>query len=247
MRPKRGRITPADRVGFRRWLGQFDGEVEVVLEGCTGWRFVAEECAAAGVKVHVADPAEVAARRSSKRRAKTDRIDAHQLRQLLEKGEVPESWIPPRVVLEVRERVRLYLDLLEDKQAWQHRIHATLFQHGVPKVEGKLLTGGRAERGRDDPDLSEAGRDAVDTALRVIAALDADLTRIRAELTASAGDTPAPESSPTSTVWARCWPPRSGRNSATPAGSPPPGTRSATPGWTSPSTTPTANTRAARR
>src|SRR4051794_24794419 len=69
-----------------------------------------------------------------------------------------------------------YLDLLEDKAAWQHRIHATLFQHGVPKVEGTLLTGGRAEHGRDDPDLSDAGRDAVDTALRVIAALDADLT-----------------------------------------------------------------------
>jgi transposase len=45
---ERGRITPADRVGFREWLGQFDGEVEVVLEGCTGWRFIAEECAAPG-------------------------------------------------------------------------------------------------------------------------------------------------------------------------------------------------------
>src|SRR3954451_3114340 len=45
---KRGRITPADRVGFRRWLGQFDGEVEVVLEGCTGWRVVGEGGAAAG-------------------------------------------------------------------------------------------------------------------------------------------------------------------------------------------------------
>jgi transposase len=42
-------------------MGQFDGEVEVVLEGCTGWRFIAEECAAAGAKVHVADPAEVTA------------------------------------------------------------------------------------------------------------------------------------------------------------------------------------------
>ena len=27
------------------------------------------------------------------------------------------------------------VDLLEDKQAWQHRIHATLFHHGVPKVD----------------------------------------------------------------------------------------------------------------
>src|SRR4029078_7154600 len=55
---KRGRITPADRVGFRRWLGQFDGEMEVVLEGCTGWRVIAEECAAAGVKGHVEGPRE---------------------------------------------------------------------------------------------------------------------------------------------------------------------------------------------
>jgi transposase len=189
---KRGRITPADRVGFRKWLGQFDGEVEVVLEGCTGWRFIVEECAAAGAKVHVADPAEVAGRRSSKRRAKTDPIDARQLRQLLERGEVPESWKPPKVVLEVRERVRLYQDLLEDNQAWQHRIHATLFQHGVPKVDGKLLAGGRAEHGRDDPDLSDAGREAVDTALRIIAALDADLTRIRAELIAFGRRHPGP-------------------------------------------------------
>ena len=103
-----GQIRPATRKTLRSWLAEHcpDGDAEFALEGCTGWRFIAEECAAAGVKVHVADPAEVATRRSSKRRAKTDRIDAHQLRQLLESGEVPESWIPPHVVLEVRERVR---------------------------------------------------------------------------------------------------------------------------------------------
>jgi hypothetical protein len=63
----RGRISPADRVGFRKWLGQFDGKkVELVVEGCTGWRFIAEECAAASVEVHVADPAEAAGARSRK-------------------------------------------------------------------------------------------------------------------------------------------------------------------------------------
>jgi hypothetical protein len=71
-------------------------------------------------------------------------------------------------VLEVREWVRLYLDLLATKQAEQ-QIHATLFQHGVPKVAGRLLARARADRGRDDPDLSDAGREAVDTELRVIA------------------------------------------------------------------------------
>src|SRR6266480_2371534 len=46
----RGRVSPADRVGFRKWLGQFgEDKVELVVEGCTCWRFIAEECQAAGV------------------------------------------------------------------------------------------------------------------------------------------------------------------------------------------------------
>jgi len=44
-----GRIEPATRVEFRKWLGRFD-DVEAVFatEGCTGWRFVVEELEAAG-------------------------------------------------------------------------------------------------------------------------------------------------------------------------------------------------------
>jgi transposase len=58
---RRGRLSPATRESFRRWLGQFDDRpVELVVEGCTGWRFIAEECRAAGAVVHVADPAEAA-------------------------------------------------------------------------------------------------------------------------------------------------------------------------------------------
>lgn len=63
----RGRISPADRVGLRKWLAQFEGKpVELVVEGCTGWRFVAEECQAAGATVHVADPAEAAGPRTER-------------------------------------------------------------------------------------------------------------------------------------------------------------------------------------
>ena len=143
--------APADRVGFRKWLGQFgDKQVELVVGGCTGWRFVAEECQAAGVLVHVADPAEAAGARSRKQRAELDRIDARKLREQLEKGEVHDSWVAPRHVLEIREKVRLYLDLLEAKQAWQHRIHATFFQHGVPKSSGRLLSGDQVAVGKGD-------------------------------------------------------------------------------------------------
>jgi hypothetical protein len=39
-----GRVRPADRQSFRRFLRQFEGElVEAALEATTGWRFIVEE------------------------------------------------------------------------------------------------------------------------------------------------------------------------------------------------------------
>ena len=46
-----------------------------------------------------AEPADTAAARGPKRRAKTDRTDARHLRELLAAGRLPESWIPPEQVL----------------------------------------------------------------------------------------------------------------------------------------------------
>jgi hypothetical protein len=42
------------------------------LEATTGWRFVTEELHRVGAVVHLAEPAETAARRGNKRRAKSD-------------------------------------------------------------------------------------------------------------------------------------------------------------------------------
>lgn len=186
----RGRISPAHRETVRRWLKQFDGKpTDIVVEGCTGWRFIVEECQAAGVTAHVADPAEASnLMHGRKRRAKTDRIDAEGLRMLLEQHRVPESWIPPRQVLEVRTKVRLYHDLMNDRDAWQHRIQATLFHQGAV-AQSKLLTGDRSRLSASTA-LSPAGKDVIQSILRVIDALDTEVTRLRAELVGFAGKQP---------------------------------------------------------
>src|SRR5262249_53489098 len=58
----RGRIRPADRAGFRRWLECWrGGEIEAALEATTGWRFMVEELRASGAEVHLAEPAETSA------------------------------------------------------------------------------------------------------------------------------------------------------------------------------------------
>ncbi len=68
-----GQIRPATRTTLRAWLAEHcaDGDAEFALEGCTGWRYVSEELAAADVGVHLGDPAEIATLRGPKKRAKT--------------------------------------------------------------------------------------------------------------------------------------------------------------------------------
>jgi transposase len=70
----RGQVRPATRTVLRDWLGErFAGrsDVEFAVEGCTGWRFVTEELARAGVRAHLAEPADTATLRGRKKRAKT--------------------------------------------------------------------------------------------------------------------------------------------------------------------------------
>ena len=76
---RRGQVSPADRAHLRAWLARFHGrdDVAFALEGCTGWRYVAEELAAAGVAAHVAEPADTAFARGRKRHAETDPLTDH--------------------------------------------------------------------------------------------------------------------------------------------------------------------------
>jgi transposase len=186
----RGKLSPANRETFRRWLGQFSGQqTDLVVEGCTGWRFIVEECRAVGVTPHLADPAEASIRiHGVKRRAKTDKVDAKGLRELGEQNRVPESWIPPAQVLEIRATVRLYHDLMTERAAWLHRIHATLFHQGA--VAQKQLLRGDRDRLHDTELLTPAGKDAVKTILRVIDTLDGEINRLRQQLTSFAARQP---------------------------------------------------------
>ncbi len=177
-----GQIQPATRKTLRHWLSEHcaNGDAEFAVDGCTGWRYVAEELAAVGATAHLADPAETAALRGPKRRAKTDRADARLLRTLLWGGRLPESWIPPAHVLEVRSVARLYCALMEERRAWQQRIHAVLFHHGCPPITALLTEAGRD--GLATAELSPAGRQFVDTALRRVDELTDEIEPLRTQL-----------------------------------------------------------------
>jgi hypothetical protein len=103
-----GRVRPCNRHALKR-VSRKLRRVPLVaaVEAMTGWRFVVEELERVGAEVHLAEPAEVSTRRDTKRRAKTDRLDARLLRELLTERRLPEARIPPSHLLDLRAQVRL--------------------------------------------------------------------------------------------------------------------------------------------
>jgi len=120
------------------------------------------------------------ARRGPKRRAKTDRADARLLRDLLLAGNLPESWIPPDHLADLRTTVRLRRALVAEKSMWLRRMHAQLFHHGLP-VPPALQT----RAGRDyleKATLPPAARQVLDIGRLLLERLDEQLEMLDAEL-----------------------------------------------------------------
>ena len=87
---------------------------KVVLEAAYGWYWAADALAGAGAEVHLAHPLGVKA--FTYRRVKNDEKDAADLADLLRMGRLPEAWIAPAEVRELRELTR-YRILCRDRHS----------------------------------------------------------------------------------------------------------------------------------
>ena len=178
---KTGQIRPATREHFREWLSRFEGkEAAFALEATTGWRFVVEEIERAGFEAHLAEPAETRTLRGKKKRAKTDRLDARHLRDLLTQGRLPESWTPPAHIQDLRTLVRMRKNLVDERTAFLQRIHAQLFHHGHPQERNLLAKDRRARL--EELELPEAARKSIDLCLRMIDHINEELKPIEEEI-----------------------------------------------------------------
>ena len=137
-----------------------------------------------GAVVHLAEPAETAGLRGPKKRAKGDRADARHLRELLMVGRLPESWIAPDHILDLRGRVRLRHTLSEQRSEWQQRIQATLYHHGCPQRRSLLIGDGREWLAAQP--LPQTAREQVTVALAMIDALEVQIAPLDKELRAYA-------------------------------------------------------------
>ena len=114
--------------------------------------------------------------------------DARHLRELLLIGRLPESWIPPAHILDLRARVRTRHLLSHQRTEWQQRMHSVLYHHGFPQ-QRNLLTAAK----RDwlaGLALPAAAREQLTIALSVIDALELKLVPFDQDLRAHARKQP---------------------------------------------------------
>lgn len=102
---------------------------KVVLEATYGWYWAADILAEAGAQVHLAHPLGVKA--FTYRRVKNDERDAADLADLLRMGRLPEAWIAPHEIRELRELTRYRAKLVGKRTGYKDMVHAVLAKLGI--------------------------------------------------------------------------------------------------------------------
>ena len=180
--------VPPDRDGLVKLGGRLgDAPVLAVIESMSGARFVHDQLELAGWDVRIADA--VKARGLAPLACKTDTIDCWVLAELARLGLIPEIWLPDPAVRAERERARFRQHLVKHRSALKNRVHAILFQHGVPNPSSDLFgVGGRRLLTRLC--LPEPWASTVQASLSLIDSLDEQITACERELRTLGADHP---------------------------------------------------------
>ena len=118
-----------DPVALGLQIAKAGSDPDVVLEATYGWYWAVDVLQAAGASVHLAHPLGV--KGFAYRRVKNDVRDAADLADLLRMGRLPQAWIAPPAVRQLREAVRHRAKLVALRSGLKAQVHAVLAKQGV--------------------------------------------------------------------------------------------------------------------
>jgi transposase len=169
-----------DRDTFLELLGDPQAsDTHVALEATYGWEWLAELLEEAGYDLHLAHP--LRTRAIAAARVKTDAIDAKTLAHLLRTGFLPEAYIAPRELRDLRELLRHRATLTRMRSAVKNRVHAILAKHGITNEHSDLFgKGGRAFL--EHLELRDAPRRRLDSLMSLICDFDREIDATTQEI-----------------------------------------------------------------
>jgi transposase len=117
-----------DPVALSLELAKAGPDPEVALEATYGWYWAADLLQADGANVHLVHPLGL---HWDARRVKNDERDATELAHRLRRGDLPEAWIAPAEVRELRELIRYRAKLAALRTSAKAQIHAVMAKLGI--------------------------------------------------------------------------------------------------------------------
>jgi transposase len=182
-----GRVRPARRIGTAPVeLEAFAASLapgDVVTLEATGNAAAIARILAPHARVVLANPK--ATKAATRLRAKTDRIDARTLAQLLASGFLPDVWMPDETTAALRRQVSRRAHLVKQRTKAKNQVHAALIRNLVGRPPASDLFGRRGRAWLAGVELPADERDGVEASLRVIDFLDAEVARLDAILAAA--------------------------------------------------------------
>jgi transposase len=119
-------------------VAEAGAQAEVVIEATYGWYWIVDLLQANGHRVHLADPQGL---NWGQRRVKNDERDAIDLADMLRLGRLPEAWIAPPAVRQLRELVRYRAKLVELRSGLKAQVHAVMAKEGVLPMVADMFCG----------------------------------------------------------------------------------------------------------
>jgi transposase len=161
-----------DPVALALEIAKAGPDPEVVLEATYGWYWAADVLQAAGATVHLAHPLGV--KGFSYRRVKNDVRDAGDLADLLRMGRLPEAYLAPAPVRELREVVRHRAKCVALRSGLKAEVHAVLAKQGL-HLQTSDIFGIRGRQLLAQAPLDGPFRERVNAVMRLIDAYDVEI------------------------------------------------------------------------
>jgi transposase len=159
-------------------IADADPNPEVVIEATYGWYWIVDLLQEQGATVHLANPSGL---NWGQRRVKNDERDAVDLIDMLRLGRLPEAWIAPPAVRELRELVRYRAKLVALRSGLKAQVHAVMAKEGVlPDVTDMFGPTGSAQL--DALELADAYAMRVRSLRSLIEVYDREVSMLEAQI-----------------------------------------------------------------
>jgi len=167
-------------------LGALPPGTPVAFEAAYGWGWLVELLEELGLEPHLVHPSRCKAIASA--RLKNDKVDAATLAQLLRADLLPEAWIAPQQVRDLRALLRHRAALVQLSTSLKNRVHAVLADRGIPEPSSLWTGPGRAWlAGLELPPIPRA---IINDCCGLLDALATPITRLEGEIAALAKPDP---------------------------------------------------------